>query len=76
MRCPRCETSLSVLKKGYFQRKNMPAERRQRFLYKSCKSLFSLTSGSLNEGQKRPDLHHPIFMLLVSGVSQRRACPE
>ena len=73
MRCPRCETSLSVIKKGYFQRKNTPAEKRQRFLCKSCKSQFSQTSGSLDEGQKRPDLHHPIFMLLISGVSQRRA---
>ncbi len=73
MRCPRCETSLSVIIKGYFQRNNTPAEKRQRFLCKSCKSQFSQTSGSLDEGQKRPDLHHPIFMLLISGVSQRRA---
>ncbi len=73
MRCPRCETSLSVIKKGYFQRKNTPTEKRQRFLCKGCTSWFSQTSGSLNEGQKRPDLHHPIFMLLISGVSQRRA---
>ena len=73
MQCPRCETSLSVIKKGYFQRKNTSSEKRQRFLCKSCKSTFSQTSGSLDEGQKRPDLHHPIFMLLISGVSQRRA---
>ncbi len=73
MRCPRCETSLSVIKKGHFQRKNTPTEKRQRFLCKSCKSQFSHKSGSLDEGQKRPDLHHPIFMLLISGVSQRRA---
>ena len=73
MRCPRCETSLSVIKKGHFQRNNSPAEKRQRFLCKGCKSRFSQTSGSLDEGQKRPDLHHPIFMLLISGVSQRRA---
>jgi transposase-like protein len=73
MRCPRCETSLSVIKKGHFQRKNTPTEKHQRFLCKSCRSWFSQTSGSLDEGQKRPDLHHRIFMLLISGVSQRRA---
>ena len=61
------------IKKGHFQRKNTPTEKRRRFLCKSCKSQFSQTSGSLDEGQKRPDLHHPIFMLLISGVSQRRA---
>ena len=73
MGCPNCQNSLLVIKKGYFQRKNTPDEKRQRFLCKGCRSWFSQTSGFLDEGQKRPDLHHPIFMLLISGVSQRRA---
>ena len=51
MGCPNCQNSLLVIKKGYFQRKNAPAEKRQRFLCKGCKSWFSQTSGFLDEGQ-------------------------
>ena len=73
MTCPNCRNSLSVIRKGFYSRQNALYGRCQRFLCKCCRSWFSQTSGTLDEGQKRPDLHQPIFSLLVSGVSQRRA---
>ena len=72
MPCPRCRDSALVIRKGFFPRKNPAFDKSQRFLCKSCRTCFSETSATLDEGQKRPDLHRPIYMLLASGVSQRR----
>ena len=61
-----------VIRKGFFSRKNPAFDKIQRFLCKSYRTCLSETSETLGEGQKRPDLHRPIYMLLASGVSQRR----
>ena len=73
MDCPRCNRSGSVVKKGFFPQSKIPGGKSQRFRCRACRLWFSQTRGTLNERQKRPELHQPIFSLLVSGVSQRRA---
>ena len=72
MNCPQCNHSRSVVKKGSFPQPNLPGGKSQRFRCKDCRHWFSQTRGTLNERQKRPELHQPVFSLLVSGVSQRR----
>lgn len=72
MECPKCRSSKCAIRKGFFPHRTIPGGRSQRFLCKKCHVWFSQTNGTMNARQRRPDLHRPIFNLIVSGVSQRR----
>ena len=62
------------MKYGYFKPK-ATGKKTQRYKCKhpSCGKLFSSHTGKPNEGQKKPSINDPLFKLLVSGVSLRRA---
>jgi transposase-like protein len=72
MRCRQCHSDKRVIKKGFYSRSSSEVHRAQRYFCKNCQKYFSFFSGSLDERQKRPELHGPVYSLLVSGVSQRR----
>lgn len=72
MDCPKCKCSTSVTKKGFFPHANIPGGKSQRYRCGICLIWFSQTLGTMMARQKRPQLHQPVYELLVSGVSQRR----
>ncbi|MEY4629911.1 MAG: hypothetical protein RIQ81_31 [Pseudomonadota bacterium] len=72
MDCPKCKACKSVIKKGFFRHLTIPGGKSQRYRCKKCRHCFSQTNGTLSARQRRPDLHRPVFNLMVSGVSQRR----
>jgi len=72
MPCPHCCHPTKVIRKGWFSRKNLKNRRFQRFRCQTCKRYFSETTASLSWRQRRPELHEQIFVILNSGVSQRR----
>lgn len=80
-RCPHClpliqfEGPLSrviVRSKGSYFRQD-DAKRIPRFFCKLCKKSFSSSTGTPQFRQKKRRVNAPLFALLVSGVSQRRA---
>ena len=72
MLCPFCRSRDQVRKDGTFPRKTGAKPRTQRFYCRACQRRFSQLTGCLDSRQRRPELHRPLYSLLVSGVSQRR----
>lgn len=72
MTCPHCQSAGRLRKKGSFSRKTGPKRRITRFLCLTCGRHFSEQTHSLSEKQRRPELNRLIYLLLNSGVSQRR----
>lgn len=71
--CPACKSS-SFIRKGYYFVKILRTKKR-RYQCSSCNHNFSNQSFHSTYYQKRPDLNHKLFLLLVSGNTQQR-CAE
>ena len=73
-RCPNssCSSPLKIRRDGFYFRKN-DSRKVQRFKCLSCGKKFSRSTSQLEYRQKKRRVNHPLFKLLVSGVSQRRA---
>lgn len=71
LRPPLCPSGCHspFVKRGRYSRKGRS---RQRYLCKHCGTSFSQSISSDNYREKKPELRKPIFLLLNSGVSQRR----
>ena len=72
MHCPHCRAESRISRKGYFPRKTGPKLRIMRFLCRGCGRHFSEQTHTLSENHRRPDLNQFVYLLLNSGVSQRR----
>lgn len=72
MLCPKCSTDAHVQKRGFFSKKSSPNTKTRRFYCKRCKVWFSTPTGSLFFREKKPELDREIYLLVNSGVSQRR----
>lgn len=73
MTCPHCQSAERLRKKGSFLRRTGQKRRISRFLCLSCGRHFSEQTHTLTEKQRRPELDRLVYLLLNSGVSQRRA---
>src|SRR5262245_9589034 len=72
MTCTHCGAD-SLVTKGSFTRKCGGGTKVRRFLCRRCGRHFSEQTNSVFYRQHRPELEKPIYALLASGVSQRRA---
>ena len=72
MSCPHCQSHGCLRKKGYFSRKTGPKLRIARFFCVQCRRHSSEQTHVLSEGHRRPELNRLVYLLLSSGVSQRR----
>ena len=70
--CKNYQKSSSVIKDGSFFRKS-DSRKIQRFKCKVCLKRFSSESLKLEKYHKKRRINYPLFKLLASGVSQRRA---
>lgn len=81
MRCPNelCPNHNPIgsrwfVKYGYFTPKTTGKKTpRYKCTSPNCGKIFSTHTGRANEGQKKPEINVPLFKMLVSGVSLRRA---
>jgi transposase-like protein len=74
--CPNHKPSQSdwYMNYGYFTPKTTGKKtQRYRCKHPACGKVFSSHTGKPNSGQKKPSINSPLFKLLVSGVSLRRA---
>src|SRR3954467_14664078 len=72
MQCPHCGSREDCIKKGSFQRKTGLSATVARFYCKRCRRNASTQTGTVAAGHRRPELNRPVYLLLGSGVSQRR----
>lgn len=71
--CPDSQCRSQLIKKdGHYFRKN-DSRSIQRFRCNSCGKKFSRSTFELECGQKKRRVNHPLFKLMCSNVSQRRA---
>lgn len=70
--CKNYQKSTSIIKDGHFFRK-CDSRKIQRFKCKTCHKRFSSESLKLEKYHKKRRINYPLFKLLASGVSQRRA---
>jgi transposase-like protein len=70
--CSNYQNSLFIIKDGKFKRRN-DSRQIQRFRCKICNKRFSRATFTLEMYQKKRRVNYPLFQLLASGVSLRRA---
>jgi transposase-like protein len=61
-----------IIKDGKYKRVS-DSKTIQRFRCKNCKKKFSASTGTLEYNQKKRRINSPLFKLISSGISQRRA---
>lgn len=72
--CPRCSATFShIVQKGFYERQTGAMRRIQKYYCKSCRRFFSDQTGTLSFKDKRPDLNQPVYRIMNSSVSQRKA---
>jgi transposase-like protein len=72
MHCPYWMTGDGFKEEGFFSRKTGLKPKVARFYCQRCERSFSENTGSLYAGERRPELDREIYLLVNSGVSQRR----
>src|SRR5690242_18409522 len=71
--CPKCNESENVIKKGRYRLRLSKHKIVRRYLCKACLKNFTSQIFHLSYRQKKPQINQPLFRLLNSHVSQRRA---
>jgi transposase-like protein len=71
--CPKCFETARIVKDGFFKVQSKRRAKIQRYKCKSCGKKFSDQTFSDTCRQRKPYVNQPLFRLLCSGVSQRRA---